>query len=94
MNAISLCCITPELPESISLDLLFVQMRALEQHLAGTNPLFEKDTYMAIMARLAPIYFQINHTMPGKRIERYSDIKGQWQPPKRKIHCSGKIVIN
>ena len=74
MNAISFCYITPVLPETIKLDLLFVQMRALEQHLAATNPQFEPQTYAAIVAQLGPIYMQINHSFGGKSVERYGNL--------------------
>jgi len=93
MNAIAYCHITRVLPEEIQLDLLFVQMCALEQHLAATHPEFEKQTYAAITAKLAPIYMKINHSFGGKRIERFSEIIGEWQEPKRhKYHK--KLIAN
>ena len=66
MNTISLCREVPELPEMITRDLLIVQMYALEQHLRACNPLFEPDLYMAIMDKLAVIYWQVNHRYDGR----------------------------
>lgn len=72
MDTINLCNIkiNPKLPPEIERDLLFVQMIALEKHLRATNQLFEQNTYVAIMGKLATIYYKINHTYCGTVVYR------------------------
>lgn len=60
MNTISMCREIPDLPEKIMIDLLLRQMVTLEDHLRMVNPIFEEDTYLAIMERLAVIYYRVN----------------------------------
>ena len=60
MNTISLCRPIPVLPEEINQELILVQMLTLERHLSATNPIFEEDLYMGLLAKLAEIYAQVN----------------------------------
>lgn len=82
MNTISLCRKVPELPEVITRELLIVQMSALEQHLMACNPLFEPDLYMAIMDKLAGIYWRVNHSNCGKYVVKGSLVSA-WEVPER-----------
>lgn len=75
MNTISMCRPAPRLPESITQDLLFVQMHTLERHLAATNPLFEEDLYMGLLEALSGIYSQVNRAPVRHRVIVESTIR-------------------
>lgn len=84
MNTISLCRTVPELPETISRDLLIVQMLTLEQHLRTTNPIFEEDLYMALLGKLAGIYYEVNQFPIGWRLVVKSGILPVCKVPEKK----------
>jgi hypothetical protein len=64
MNTIGMCREIPDLPEAIKRDLDIARMVTLEDNLRRVNPLFEQDTYLAIMERLAVVYYRINRQNP------------------------------
>jgi hypothetical protein len=50
----------PDLPEAIKRDLDIAQMVTLEDNLKKVNQIFEQDAYLAIMDRLAVVYYRVN----------------------------------